>query len=84
MNRHEFREAQKLMYEVERTDSILKYDEFYSLMVRPKGKTPTDHRKPVEKDLLGKAKLQMYIRKGIVEYREYLISELRDLGVEYE
>lgn len=84
MNKDEFKEAQKLIYELERTDSILKYDEYYSIMVQPKGKTPTDHKKPVEKDLLGKTKLQVFIRNGIESYRVYLISRLRELGVDYE
>lgn len=84
MNINEFNKAQRMITKIEYADSILKYKEFYSLMVLPQGKSPTDHKNPLEKPLLGEKVLVEFIRSAIEDYKAYLISELKDLGVDYE
>lgn len=84
INRYDFREAQSLISKLEYADSILAHKQFYSLMVMPNDESPEDVYKPEEKQFMWEKGLQNYIRKGIVDYRTHLISELRELGVEYE
>lgn len=85
MDRNEFREAQSLITKLEYADSILAYKQFYSLMVMPDDKSlEKDVYDPIEKNFMWEKRLQSYIRKGIVDYRVQLLSELRELGVDYE
>lgn len=84
MNRHEFREAQRLITKIEYIDSILSHKQFYSLMVMPNDESPEDCYDPEEKQIMWEKELQNYIRKGIVDCRIRLLSDLRELGVDYE
>lgn len=84
MNKNEFNEAQRLITKLDRVDSLLKYKTFYSLNFLPVDKPEERDYDNVEEQIMWEKDLQNYIRKGIVDYRTHLISELRELGVEYE
>lgn len=84
MNKTEFNEAQRLITKIEYVDSILEYKSFHSIMVIPESKSLADYKNPLEKLIVGEKKLQDFIRNSIEHYRVYLISELKELGVDYE